>query len=68
MSSRFVVTESTTVDDVAAAGRPDPLYCKPGLGQQARVLADEIDAALGGDTSCGGAGLGYVPDIVEVEE
>jgi len=68
MSSRFVVTESTTVDDIAAAGRPDPLYCKPGLGDQARVLADEIDAALGGETSCGGAGFGYVPDIVEVEE
>lgn len=68
MSSRFVVTESTTVEDVAAAGRPDPLYCKLGLSDQARLLADEIDAALGGETSCGGAGLGYVPDIVEVEE
>jgi hypothetical protein len=68
MNSRFVVTESTTVDEIAAAGRPDPLYCKPGLSNQARVLADQIDADLGGDTSCGGAGLGYVPDIVEVEE
>lgn len=68
MSSRFVVTENTTVEDVAAAGRPDPLYCKTGLGNQARLLADEIDAALEGETSCGGAGLGYVPDIVEVEE
>lgn len=68
MNSRFVVTESTTADDIAAAGRPDPLYCKPGMGHQARALADLIDAELGGETSCGGAGLGYVPDIVEVEE
>jgi hypothetical protein len=68
MSSRFVVTESTTVEDIGAAGRPDPLYCKPGLSDHTRVLADQIDAELGGETSCGGAGLGYVPDIVEVEE
>jgi hypothetical protein len=68
MSSRFVVTESTTSEDIAVAGRPDPLYCKPGLLQHARVLADQIDAELGGETSCGGAGIGYVPEIVEVEE
>lgn len=68
MSSRFVVTERTTVEDIVAAGRPDPLYCKRGLGDQARALADQIDAELGGETSCGGAGFGYVPDVVEVEE
>ncbi len=68
MSFRFVVTENTTADDVAAAGRPDPLYCKPGLVQRARLLADLIDAELGGETSCGGAGIGYVPEIVELEE
>jgi hypothetical protein len=68
MSSRFVITESTTVEDIVAAGRPDPLYCRRGLAEKARALADQIDAALGGDTSCGGAGFGYVPDVVEVEE
>jgi hypothetical protein len=68
MSPRFVVTESTTSDDIAAAGRPDPLYCKPGLLERARILADQIDAELDGETSCGGAGIGYVPEIVEVEE
>ena len=68
LSSRFVVTERTTVEDIVAAGRPDPLYCKRGLGEQARVLADQIDAELGGETSCGGAGFGYVPDVVEVED
>ena len=68
MSFRFVVTENTTADDVAAAGRPDPLYCKPGLVQRARFLADVLDADLGAETSCGGAGIGYVPEIVELEE
>jgi hypothetical protein len=68
MSLRFVVTENTTADDIAVAGRPDPLYCKPGLATQARLLADLIDAELGGETSCGGTGIGYVPEIVELEE
>jgi hypothetical protein len=68
MNSRFVVTETTTPEDVAAAGRPDPLYCKPGLAQHARQLADIIDSELGGDLSCGGTSLGYVPDILETEE
>ena len=68
MSSRFVVTERTTLEDIVAAGRPDPLYCRRGLGDKARALADLIDAELGGETSCGGAGFGYVPDVVEVEE
>ncbi len=63
----FVVTEDTTAEDVAAAGRPDPLYCKPGLAERARLLADSIDAELDGETSCGGAGIGYVPQIVELE-
>jgi hypothetical protein len=65
--SNFIVTENTTAEDVAAAGRPDPLYCKPGLTEKARLLADSIDAELGGETSCGGAGIGYVPQIVELE-
>ncbi len=68
MSPRFVVTETTTVDEIAAAGRPDPLYCKPGLAERASSLADLIDAELGAETSCGGAGLGYVPTIVEIED
>ncbi len=68
MTSNFVVTESTTTDDIAAAGRPDPLYCKPGLAQHARFLADVIDGELGGETSCGGAGVGYVPEIVELQD
>jgi|GEM_PF-4923267 len=68
MNAQFVVTETTTPEDVAAAGLPDPLYCKPGLVQHARFLADVIDSEQGGDLSCGGAGLGYVPDIVEVKE
>jgi hypothetical protein len=67
-SSGFMVTERTTMEDIVAAGRPDPLYCRRGLADQARALADQIDAALGGDTSCGGAGFGYVPDVVEVDE
>ncbi len=66
MDSRFVVTETTTPEDIVAAGRPDPLYCKPGLVQHARFLADLIDAELGGETSCGGAGIGYVPEVLEV--
>ena len=69
MSSRFVVTETTTKDDVATAGLPDPLYCKRSLVDHARLLADLIDAEMGGQTSCGGgAGNGYVPDVVEIEE
>ena len=67
MDPRFVVTETTTPDDIAAAGRPDPLYCKPGQVQYARFLADLIDAEVGGETSCGGAGIGYVPEVLEVE-
>ena len=56
---RFVVVKTTTMDDVLASGLPDP----------ARHLADLIDAEMGGTTSCGGSGgVGYVPDIVEVEE
>ena len=66
MNLRFVVTENTTAEDIAVAGRPDPLYCKPGLVAQARLLADSIDAELSGETSCGGAGIGYVPEIVEL--
>ncbi len=68
MISKFIVTENTTSDDIAAAGRPDPLYCKPGLVEHARFLADVIDAELSGETSCGGAGIGYVPEIVEVPD
>ncbi len=68
MNRKFVVTETTTSADVAAAGRPDPLYCRPGLVQHARYLADLIDAEIGGETSCGGAGIGYVPDVLELEE
>jgi hypothetical protein len=68
MKSRFVVTETTTTDDVAAAGLPDPLHCKRGLADRARLLADAIDAERGGETSCGGAGMGYVPEIVEIDE
>jgi len=62
----FVVDGTTTADDVAAAGLPDPLYCRPGFADRARELADRIDAEMGGATSCGGSGgVGYVPDIVE---
>jgi hypothetical protein len=68
MNHTFVVTETTTAVDIAAAGRPDPLYCRLGLVQHARYLADLIDAEVGGETSCGGAGFGYVPDILELEE
>lgn len=68
MNQRFVVTETTTAADIATAGRPDPLYCRPGLARHARYLADLIDAELGGETSCGGGGTGYVPDILELEE
>jgi hypothetical protein len=68
MNPMFVVTEGTTTDDVAAAGFPDPLYCKRGLIDHARLLADRIDAERGGDTDCGGAGMGYVPDVAEVGE
>ena len=67
-NDRFVVVETTTAADIASAGRPDPLYCRPGLVEHARCLADQIDAELGGETSCGGAGAGYVPDILELEE
>ena len=68
MNPRFVVAESTTPDDIVAAGRPDPLYCRPGLLHHARYLADVIDAEIGGESSCGGAGIGYVPRIIELEE
>lgn len=69
MNARFLVGDSTTVDDILGAGLPDPLYCRPGLAEHARQLADRIDADLGGTTSCGGSGGdGYVPDIVEIEE
>ena len=68
MTPRFVVTETTIAADIAAAGRPDPLYCERGLAQRARYLADLIDAEIGGETSCGGGGIGYVPDILELEE
>jgi hypothetical protein len=68
MNRPFIVTQTTTAADIAAAGRPDPLYCSPGLVEHARTLADEIDAEMGGETSCGGAGFGYVPDILELEE
>jgi hypothetical protein len=47
---------------------PDPLYCKRGLVDHARLLADRIDAERGGETSCGGAGMGYVPDVAEIGE
>lgn len=67
MDSRFVVTETTTSEDIVAAGRPDPLYCKPGLARHARDLADLVDAEMGGQTSCGGAGMGYVPAVLELE-
>jgi hypothetical protein len=67
VNCRFVVTETTTSDDIAGAGRPDPLYCKPGLVQHARFLADLIDAEVGGETSCAGAGIGYVPEILELD-
>jgi hypothetical protein len=67
MDAKFVVTETTTHEDILAAGRPDPLYCKPGLAQHACFLADVIDAELGGETSCGGAGFGYVPEVLEIE-
>jgi hypothetical protein len=63
----LVVTEDTTVEDINAAGRPDPLYCKPGMVERAQLLADSIDAELGGEMSCGGSGIGYVPRIIEVE-
>ena len=57
------------VDDVLASGLPDPLYCKRGLTDHARHLADLIDAEMGGTTNCGGSGgAGTVPDIVEIEE
>lgn len=68
MDGTFVVTESTTTADIFAAGRPDPLYCKPGLVQHATYLADVIDAELGGETNCGGASIGYVPNIIELQE
>jgi hypothetical protein len=68
MTPRFVVTETTIMADILAAGRPDPLYCKRGLAQHATYLADLIDAELGGETSCGGAGIGYVPDVIELQE
>ena len=68
MNPTLVVTEATTTDDVAAAGFPDPLYCKRGLVDHARLLADRIDAERGGDMDCGGGGMGYVPDVVEIGE
>jgi hypothetical protein len=46
----------------------DPLYCKRGLVDHARLLADRIDAERGGDMDCGGAGSGYVPDVAEIGE
>ncbi|MGA7105934.1 MAG: hypothetical protein WBX49_11365 [Candidatus Deferrimicrobiaceae bacterium] len=68
MNVRFVVAETTTMDDVLAAGLPDPLYCERGSADHARRLADRIDAERGGATSCGGSeGSGCVPDIVENE-
>ncbi len=68
MHPAFVVTETTTTDDVATAGFPDPLYCKRGVADHARLLANRIDAEMGGETSCGSAGMGYVPDVVEIGE
>lgn len=44
MIPRFVVTGTTTTDDLLAAGLPDPLYCERGLDGRARLLADRIDA------------------------
>lgn len=67
MIPRFVVTGTTTTDDLLAAGLPDPLYCERGLDGRARLLADRIDAEMGGETS-GGGGTGYVPDVVEIGE
>jgi hypothetical protein len=69
MNSGFVVRETTDQEDVAAAGLPDPLYCKRGLADRARLLADLIDAEMVGRTSCGGgSGMGYVPDIIEIDD
>lgn len=65
-AGRFVVSETTTAADISAAGLPDPLYCERGLAERARYLADLIDAEVGGETSCGGGGIGYVPDIREI--
>ena len=68
MNVRFVVGNTTSMDDVLAAGLPDPLFCERGSADHARRLADRIDAERGGETSCGGGGTGYVPDIVEIEQ
>jgi hypothetical protein len=48
--------ETTTMDDVLAAGLPDPLYCKRGSADHARLLADLLDDDMGGTRSCGGSG------------
>jgi len=61
---RFVVVETTTMDDVLAVGLPDPLYCKRGSADPARLLADPPGDGMGGTAGCGGSGgMGYVPDM-----
>lgn len=57
MNPAFVVTEGTTTDDVAAAGFPDPLYCKRGLVDHARLLMDRIDAERGATWTAAAPGV-----------
>jgi len=64
----LVVTEDTTVEDIYAAGRPDPLFCKAGMLGKARLLAGLVDAELSEEMPCGDTGIGYVPRIIEVED